>query len=195
MQSGRPATLLVLRQLPNIITVLRLIAAPVVAWLIAQAHYREALGITIFAGLTDWFDGFAARKLKASGRTGVILDPLADKILLVVLFIQLALYNLIPLWMLLLALVRDLVIVTGSLLLRKFRNIRRFVPSILGKVSTFFQIMLVLMVLLDASFPHPILRALRVTALILSVLFTALSGLDYIRRGIQMARQPAVPNR
>jgi cardiolipin synthase (CMP-forming) len=184
-----------LRQLPNIITVLRLIAAPLVAWLIAQARYREALGVTVFAGLTDWFDGFTARKLKASGKTGVILDPLADKILLVVLFVQLAFNNLIPLWMLLLALIRDLVIVIGALLVRLFRNIHRFYPSALGKVSTFFQIMLVLMVLLDAAFPHPILRALRITALILAALFTALSGLDYVRRGIEMARQPAVPNR
>jgi len=185
----------VLRQLPNIISILRLVAAPVVAWLIAQARYREALGVTIFAGLTDWFDGFTARKLNASGRAGVVLDPLADKILLVVLFIQLALYNLIPLWMLLLAFVRDLVIVAGALLIRLFRNVRRFFPSTLGKVSTFFQIMLVLMVLLDAAFPHPILHALRITALILSAFFTAGSGLDYIRRGIEMARQPAISNR
>ena len=123
----------------------------------------------------------------------MILDPLADKILLVVLFIQLALTNLIPLWILLLALIRDVVIVVGALLLRAFRNIRRFFPSVLGKVSTFFQIMLVLMVLLDAAFPHPIFRALRITAVLLAALFTALSGLDYVRRGIEMARQPAVP--
>ena len=123
----------------------------------------------------------------------MILDPLADKILLVVLFIQLALTNLIPLWILLLALIRDVVIVVGALLLRAFRNIRRFFPSVLGKVSTFFQIMLVLMVLLDAAFPHPIFRALRITAVLLAALFTALSGLDYVRRGIEMARQPAIP--
>jgi cardiolipin synthase (CMP-forming) len=184
-----------LRHIPNLITILRLIAAPLVAWLVAEARYREALGLVILAALTDWFDGFTARKLNASGKTGVILDPLADKVLLVVLFIQLALNNLIPLWILILALVRDLVIVIGALLIRIFRNVHRFFPSVLGKVSTFFQIMLVLMVLLDAAFPHPILRALRITALILSVLFTALSGLDYIRRGIEMATQPALPNR
>jgi cardiolipin synthase len=89
--------------------------------------------------------------------------------------------------MLLLALIRDLVIVIGALLLRVFRNIRKFLPSMLGKVSTFFQIMLVLMVLLDAAFPEPVFRLLRVAALILAALFTILSGLDYIRRGIAMA--------
>ncbi len=183
-----------MRHLPNLITFTRLVAAPVAAWLIAEGRYREALGLVILAGLTDWFDGFAARKLNASGKTGVILDPLSDKILLVVLFIQLAFSHLIPLWMLLLALIRDLVIVIGALLVRLFRNVRKFVPSELGKVSTFFQIMLVLMVLLDASFPNQTFYTLHMAALVLCALFTALSGLGYIRRGIQMARQPPIPN-
>jgi cardiolipin synthase len=176
-----------LRHIPNLITILRLMAAPFAAWLLAEARYREALGVVVLAGLTDWFDGFAARHLNAAGKTGVILDPLADKILLVTLFVELAVIHLIPLWMLLLALIRDLVIVIGALLLRVFRNIRKFLPSMLGKVSTFFQIMLVLMVLLDAAFPEPVFRVLRVAALILAALFTILSGLDYIRRGIAMA--------
>ncbi len=168
-------------------------AAPLAAWLIAESHFRAALGVVIVAGLTDWFDGFAARKFKASGRTGIVFDPLADKILLVVLFIQLAVSNLIPLWVLLLALIRDLVIVMGALLVRIFRNVRRFVPSELGKVSTFFQIMLVLMVLLDSAFPNAVFHLLRISAVALTVIFTFLSGLDYVRKGIQMARQPALP--
>lgn len=165
------------------------------AWLVADGLYREALILVVVAGLTDWLDGFTARKLNASGKTGVILDPLADKVLLVVLFIQLAVSNLIPLWMLWLAIVRDLVIVVGALLIRIFRNVKRFFPSIWGKVSTFFQIMLVLMVLLDAAFPYQILYVLREMALALCAFFTALSGLDYIRRGIEMAKQPAVADR
>lgn len=182
-----------MRQIPNLITLVRLLAAPVAAWLLAQARYREALALVILAGLTDWFDGWAARKLNASGKTGIIFDPLADKILLVVLFIELAVIHLIPLWMFLLAIVRDLVIVVGALLIRIFRNVQKFLPSIWGKISTFFQIMLVLMVLLDAAFPHPLLSALRLTALALAALFTVGSGIDYIRRGIEMARQPALP--
>lgn len=182
-----------MRQIPNIITTIRLLAAPAAAWLLAEGRYREALALVILAGLTDWFDGWAARKLNASGKTGIIYDPLADKILLVVLFVELAVIHLIPLWMFLLAIIRDLVIVAGALLIRIFRNVRKFLPSLWGKISTFFQIMLVLMVLLDAAFPHPILHALRLTALVLSALFTAASGLDYIRRGIDMARPPALP--
>ena len=176
-----------MRHIPNLITALRLIAAPFAAWLLAEARYREALAVVIIAGLTDWLDGFAARHLNAAGKTGVVLDPLADKILLVTVFVELAVIHLIPLWMLLLALIRDVVIVTGALLLRLLRDVRKFLPSMLGKVSTFFQIMLVLTVLLDAAFPQPVFQLLRVAALILAALFTTLSGLDYIRRGIAMA--------
>jgi cardiolipin synthase len=182
-----------LRHLPNLITLIRLLAAPLAAWLLSEARYREGLVVVIVAGLTDWFDGFAARHLNAIGKTGVVFDPLADKVLLVVLFIQLAANHLIPLWMLLLALIRDLVIVIGALLLRVLRKARQFLPSLLGKISTFFQIMLVLLVLVEAAYAHPILRVLRIAALALSALFTGVSGLDYIRRGIGMAKQPAVP--
>lgn len=176
-----------LRHIPNLITILRLIAAPFAAWLLAEARYREALGVVVLAGLTDWLDGFAARHLNAAGTTGIILDPLADKILLVTIFVELSVVHLIPLWMLLLALTRDLIITVGALLLRVLRNIRKFLPSFLGKVSTFFQIMLVLMVVLDAAFPEPVFGLLRVAALILAALFTTLSGIDYVCRGIALA--------
>lgn len=157
----------------------------------ADGLYRQALIVVVVAGLSDWLDGFSARKLNASGKTGVILDPMADKILLVVLFVQLALSNLIPVWMLALAVTRDVVIVLGALLIRMVRNVRRFFPSIWGKVSTFFQIVLILMVLLEAAFPREILYALQQTALFLSAFFTALSGVDYVRRGIEMLSRPA----
>jgi cardiolipin synthase len=181
-----------LRHLPNFVTILRIIAAPVAAWLLSAARYQEALAVVIVAGLTDWLDGYTARKLDAAGKTGVILDPVADKVLLVVLFVELAVIHLIPVWMLLLAVIRDLVIVTGAALLRWFRNIRKFTPSYVGKVSTFFQIMLVLMVLLESSFPNDTFYVLRAAALVLAAIFTALSGLDYVRRGIEMSRRQPV---
>ncbi len=162
------------------------------AWLILQARFREALGITVLAGLTDWFDGFAARRLGIAGTLGTILDPLADKILLVVLFVALTVASLIPAWLLALVIGRDLVIVVGALLVRVFRKVRRFAPSTLGKVSTFFQIMFVLMVLLHAGFPYRLFFWLEITALVLTVVFTAFSGVDYVRQGVQMARRPAL---
>ena len=182
-----------LRQLPHLLTLLRLVAAPVLARLLLKARYQEALGLALLAGLTDWLDGFTARRLGITGKLGVILDPLADKVMLVTLFLALGVVGLIPAWLVFLVIARDIIIAVGALLLSTLRNIRRFLPSILGKVSTFFQIVLVLLVLLQASFPHQLFSWLESAAIALSALFTALSGLDYIRRGIQMAgRRPVV---
>ena len=152
-----------------------------------QHQYREALLLTLVAGLTDWFDGYAARRLGAGGTLGVVFDPLADKALLVTLFVALGVLGLIPLWLLGLAIGRDLIIVGGALLLRIFRGKQRFVPSTLGKVSTFFQIVLVLLVLLEAAFPYQLFQWLSYLALLLAAIFTGLSGADYIRLGMRIA--------
>ncbi len=180
---------MLLRALPHLITSFRLLCSPVVTGLLFQSRYRGALALVFLAGMSDWFDGFAARRLKSSGRIGVILDPLADKVLLVTLFIVLAILGLIPAWMFWLALGRDLVIVIGALLVRILRGVRKFLPTTLGKVSTFFQIMLILLTLCFAAFPYQLLLWLKYTALLLSALFTFLSGLDYIRLGIDFARR------
>jgi len=182
----------VLRQLPHLLTLVRLLASPFLVWLLLASRFREALLLALLASLTDWFDGFAARRLKASSRVGVILDPLADKTMLVTLFIALTIVGLVPEWLLALVIGRDIVIVAGALLVRVFRHVRKFLPSTLGKVSTFFQIMLVLLVLLHAAFPFRLFLWLQTIAIVLCALFTVLSGLGYIRRGIQMARAPAV---
>lgn len=179
-----------LRQLPSLLTLTRLAASPFLVWLVLKAEYRAALGLVLVAGLTDWFDGFAARKLGVAGRFGMILDPLADKTMLVTLFVVTGVVGLLPGWLVGLVIARDIVIATGALLVRVFRGIRRFPPSLLGKVSTFFQIVLVLLVLLHAAFANWFLLWLELAALALTTLFTALSGIGYVRIGIQMARRP-----
>lgn len=184
-----------LRQLPNVITSLRLICSPVLVWLLIGLKFREALAVVLFAGLTDWFDGFAARHVGVTGKLGAILDPLADKTMLVALFLTMGVLGLIPAWLFALVIARDVVIVTGSALLRIFRNIRKFKPSVLGKVSTFFQIVFVLLVLLHAAFPNELLAALKTVALVCTAFFTFMSGFGYVHRGIQLARQPAVIQR
>lgn len=179
-----------MRQLPNLLTLIRLFASPLLAWLLLRGHFREALGLVLLAGVTDWFDGFAARKLGISDTVGIFLDPMADKVMLVTLFVVLAAIHLISAWMLALVLGRDLVIVFGAGLLRVFRGYHRFLPSVLGKISTFFQIVLVFLVLTRAAYPYRFLEVLESLAVLLCALFTALSGLDYIRRGIEMTRRP-----
>lgn len=179
-------------RLPNLISLARLMAAPFVAWLLYKGSFRTALFVLVLAGVSDWLDGYAARKLGMSNRIGIILDPLADKVLMVVAFVSMGLLRLIPLWLFALVVVRDLVIVTGALLLRMLRNRREFVPSALGKVSTFFQIVLAVLALLYAAFPYETIEWLKVTGVILTAIFTLLSGLDYVRQGIEMARLPPV---
>jgi cardiolipin synthase len=139
-------------------------------------------------------DGYAARRLGVGGKAGVILDPLADKVMLVVLFCALTYRSFIPTWFLALLLGRDLVIVIGALLVRKFRNVHTFPPKILGKVSTFFQMVYALLTLLWATFPLPVLVWLDITALVLATLFTVSSGVDYVLVGIRIASQPARAN-
>ncbi len=184
-----------MRSIPHLITLFRLLCSPLIAWLLlarrfqSQPRFHYALALVFLAGISDWMDGYAARRLKSSGQLGVILDPLADKVMLVTLFVVLALVGLIPFWMFWLAVVRDLVIVFGALLVRIFRGIRKFVPSILGKVSTFFQIVLILLTLVYAAFPLRIFLWLKLTALVLAALFTLLSGIGYVRLGIAMARR------
>jgi cardiolipin synthase len=178
----------VLHRLPHLLTLIRLAAAPLLVWLLLQFRFREALAAALVAGLTDWFDGFAARRLHVSGRIGVVLDPLADKTLLVTLFLAIGYVRLVPEWLIYLVIGRDVMIVAGALALRFMRGIRKFLPSTLGKVSTFFQILLVLLVLIHASFRYEVLLWLQNIALLLCALFTAASGVDYIHRGVQMSQ-------
>jgi cardiolipin synthase (CMP-forming) len=158
-----------------------------IAWLVLTSRFREALGLVLLAGLTDWLDGFAARRLGTSGRLGVVLDPLADKVLLVTLFIVLTVARMIPMWLLALVLGRDFVIVIGALAIWWMRGPRQFLPSLLGKISTFFQIMLVLTVLVYAVLPNELFALLKSAAIVLTAIFTGLSGADYVRRGWLMA--------
>ncbi len=184
-----------LRWIPNAFTIARFLASPLLAWLLIRHEFRLGLFLVACAGVTDWMDGWAARKLGVTGKLGVLLDPLADKTLLVTLFLALGFLGLVPLWMLSLAIGRDLVIVAGSILLRIFRNRRRFIPTMIGKISTFFQICFVLLVLIRAAAPlYGWLAWLDDLALMLTAVFTAASGLDYVRKGIIMTGQPPVPN-
>lgn len=181
-----------LRFLPDSLTILRVVASPFLAWLLVRGKYREALLLVMIAGVTDWLDGYTARKLGVTGRFGTLLDPLADKAMLVTLFLALGYVRLVPGWLVVIVMGRDLVIVGGAILLRIFRGIRTFRPSTIGKVSTFFQIILVLLVLTYAAFDYKILLLLKDTALVLSTIFTSVSWADYVRQGIQMTRRGRV---
>jgi cardiolipin synthase (CMP-forming) len=167
---------------PNLVTLLRLLLAPFVAADILEGYYRRAIALFLFAGLTDVIDGLLARKLDASTRTGAYLDPIADKILLSVIYVALALAKAIPWWMVAVVFGRDALILGMAAYGLMFTSIRRFPPSVWGKLSTFFQISAALMVMCSrAGYPAPVTLAIW-----LMLAATGWSGIHYAWRGITL---------
>ncbi len=181
-----------MNQLPNLISLLRLLSAPLLGWLVIEHRFGIALLATLAAGATDWLDGWAARHWSHPSKIGLYLDPLADKAMLVTLFLCCGPAGLIPVWVVCLVMGRDAVILIGSLLVRLIKGPKRLLPLVVGKVSTFFQILSVLMVLIHGIFAYEWLRVLKDLALAETAFFTGLSGLAYIRKGIAIAHEPAV---
>ena len=104
-----------LRHLPNLISVFRVLLVPPVVWLMVQGRYGEALALFVIAGASDGLDGYLAKHFGWVSRFGSIIDPLADKLLLTASFFTLAWLGHLPLWLAVLVIARDLVIVIGGL--------------------------------------------------------------------------------
>ena len=100
--------------LPNAITLARLLAVPAAVWLVVQGWYEAALWVFLIAGLSDAVDGWLARRLGQVSRLGSLLDPVADKALLVSVFVALGVRDLLPAWLVILVVFRDALIVSGA---------------------------------------------------------------------------------
>ncbi|MEM1263298.1 MAG: CDP-alcohol phosphatidyltransferase family protein [Pseudomonadota bacterium] len=100
--------------IPNALTVLRLCLTPVIYLTIAKHEFGLALALVVFAGFSDWLDGVLARRFNWHSRLGSLLDPIADKLLFLAVFVGLTLAELMPLWLAVLAIARDVVIVVGA---------------------------------------------------------------------------------
>lgn len=139
------------RQIPNIITVLRLLLVVPISICLSVGLYTEALVLFVVAGVSDGVDGFLARRYDWRTRFGAITDPLADKLLLVTAFLFLALTDQVPFWLMVMVFARDLVIVAGALAYHYIVGPYEMSPTWLGKLNTFLQIAYVLMVMLDLA--------------------------------------------
>ncbi len=167
------------RHLPNILTVARLLLALPIALTVAWGHFFSSLILAILAGVSDALDGFLARRFHWQSRFGAVLDPLADKLLLIGCFVALSWVGAVPLELTLIVLARDILIVGGALLWRWRIGVLYIRPSILSKLNTTAQILYVLVVL-----------ALLVTQRHQSLIgpdwavgaLTVASGVDYILR-------------
>lgn len=135
-----------LRDIPNIISMFRVVLVLPVVWALLQSNFTLALILFAVAGVSDALDGFLAKHNHWESRLGSILDPLADKLLLVCSFYTLAWIELIPMWLFLVVLVRDLVIILGGLVFHLLFGRYELEPSRVSKINTFFQILFVLAV-------------------------------------------------
>lgn len=168
-----------LRDLPNLISLARMLLVLPVVLVLATGHYGAALALFALAGASDALDGFLAKRFGWTSRVGAILDPLADKVLLVSTYLALGWLGLLPAWLVAAVIARDVVIVSGAVTYH-FR-IGRFetAPTALSKLNTFVQILLALLVVsAQGGAPVP---PLWITGLIYLVLLTTVaSGIVYV---------------
>lgn len=180
--------------LPNLLCILRiLLVYPVAAWIL-QGHYPQVLALFAFAAFTDALDGYLAKRYGWSSELGKVLDPLADKLLLVTVFICLSLAGLVPLWIVGLVLFRDLVIFFGAVTYKWLFGPLHGEPTAVSKLNTLCQILFCLAVVASAGFGWPGDPAvIALGALVL--VSTAVSGIDYTliytRRASAVTRERA----
>jgi cardiolipin synthase len=174
--------------LPNILSLTRILLTPVFIW--AMVHRRPwlAFGIFLLAGATDALDGFTARHFRLKTNLGLWLDPMGDKILLITAFIfltfpQWSAPNVLPLWLTAICIGRDVLIALGALIYIWLRGRTVFRPTLLGKVSTVCEVMILLTLLLwnglgtSPGFLHGLC--------ILTAVLTGSSGIHYIILGMR----------
>jgi cardiolipin synthase len=165
--------------IPNLLTVLRIAAAPVLMLLLKSERYDLAFVVFLAAGFSDGLDGFIAKRFNCETRLGAVLDPIADKLLLVTSFVMLTLLGQLPFWLLVTVVFRDLLIVGGYLVLAVLHGSVQMRPTTISKINTLLQIILVAAVLVQAagwvSMPW-VTRVLIVTVTVTTVW----SGIHYV---------------
>jgi cardiolipin synthase len=179
--------------LPNVLTVIRMVLIPVFVGALYYQRFGWALAIFMLAGATDGLDGLFARRFNQYSPLGQILDPIADKLLLVTSFITLSMPSImepsalvqphprhlpVPFWVTAAVISRDIFIIVGAAAINVVTGFRRFRPSRLGKANTVVQIGGIVLVLVAASFPP--LRGYLPTVYTTVFTFAVISGVHYV---------------
>jgi cardiolipin synthase (CMP-forming) len=180
--------------IPNLLTLLRIVAIPAFLILLEDLRYREALVVFIGAGITDGLDGAIARLTHTKTTLGAFLDPAADKALLVSAFIALGFMHVVPRWLVVIVISRDAVIVVGYFLLFVMTQERMEVkPTVSGKASTALQLLAVTVVLVALVNPDLIGTDVEYAIFYASGAVTTLAGLQYMYRGLAWLQRQGEP--
>lgn len=165
-------------QIPNSITVGRLILVPMLIFLLMRGEYGWGLLAFTVAGLSDGLDGYLARRFKLESNLGGFLDPIADKVLMVSVYVTLALLGHLPVWLTFLVVARDFLIIGFIMVLVSLGDDIKPAPSIYSKINTTVQVLLVVAVLANKAFALSFDMA--IDLLVYSVLVTTIiSGANY----------------
>lgn len=174
--------------LPNLLTMFRMVLIPFFVSLLFYQKFAWALAVFMLAGVTDGLDGLFARRFNQKSQLGAILDPIADKLLLVTSFIVLSLPQIapqplprhfpVPFWVTTAVISRDIFIIVGASAINIVTGFRRFRPSLLGKINTTVQIFAIGAILIAARFPA--LSGYLPTVYTTVFAFAVFSGVHYV---------------
>jgi cardiolipin synthase len=171
--------------LPNFLTLIRILTIPFFLVELSAHRYANALIIFIVGGVTDFLDGFAARLLKQQTALGAYLDPVADKLLVITSFVMLGLKGGIPPWFAVIVVSRDFLILFGYGVIY-FLVQKRFPvkPSVIGKWSTMLQLLTLGVALALLHNPEIVSPAVRDVLIAATAVATVISGLEYLYQGL-----------
>jgi cardiolipin synthase len=170
--------------IPNLLTFIRIILIPWFAIQLFNGSFNQALWVFAGAAVTDGLDGFIARWFSQKTRLGAFLDPVADKLLLSTAYIALAVMREIPVWLTVIVISRDVVIVLGVTILFLNQVDVEIKPSVYSKMTTVFQVLLILLVL-SSGYIH-FGDGVRQGLILVTLIFTLFSGFHYIHTGLKI---------
>ncbi|MHB8844680.1 MAG: CDP-alcohol phosphatidyltransferase family protein [Nitrospirota bacterium] len=170
--------------LPNSITLIRVVLIPFFVDLMIYDYYREALMVFVAACLTDGLDGMIARMTNSKTELGAFLDPMADKLLIVSSFVTLAILAKLPVWLVIIVVSRDIILTLGSMVIYFTGHNLSIKPSVAGKTTTFLQFLVVTLTLVLVA--YGIETEYLTVVSWLTAVFTIASGYQYVVRGMKI---------
>jgi cardiolipin synthase len=173
--------------IPNSLTLVRILLTPLFAICLIKHLLEGALVVFAIAAITDGLDGFVARVFGQKTPLGAYLDPIADKLLLATAFVTLAVHGLIPSWLTVIVMSRDVIILFGIGLLHIMGKPFEAKPSVLSKITTVAQLLTVCWVLAEVQAPR--IAALHTPLFVFAATMTTVSGLQYIHRGLNILQE------